>query len=261
VPVASRSPNIPHAEGAPPAPGQPIRRAPQPRLSWLRALPLLARHIIRTTPWVTLITGCLAGTVILAVLAHVAETSHRPLDQGTVRLSFIPAVAALAFVLRAPFRPLTQATPVPPWVAPAGHLLLAAPVLAATCWVQLRIMTHTIPPHTLARPPAVYPLIAQLTGWCAVTVAAAACVDRSRYADLGGAIAAPVSFAAIALAWYAPATSRFLVGPPATAHGVTFAWYAVVSAALALTCAAMRDQWHRYARNLHRLSPPQRNPS
>ena len=50
-------------------------------------------------------------------------------------------------------------------------------------------------------------MIAQLTGWCAVTVAAAACADRSRYADLGGAIAAPVSFAAIALAWYTPVTA------------------------------------------------------
>ena len=133
-----------------------------------------------------------------------------------MRLAFLPAVAALAFVLRAPFRPVTQATPVPAWVAPAGHLLLAAPVLAATCWVQLRIMAHSIPPHApSAHAPAVYPLIAQLTGWCAVTVAAAACADRSRYADLGGAVAAPISFAAIALAWYSPVTSRFLIEPPA----------------------------------------------
>jgi hypothetical protein len=70
------------------------------------------------------------------------------------------------------------------------------------------------------------------------------------------AVAAPVSFAAIALAWYAPVTSRFLAGPPAAPHGVTIAWYAVASAALALACAAMRDQWHRYSRSLHRLSSP-----
>jgi len=212
-------------------------------------------------PWVTLITGCLAGTVFLAVMAHVAGISHRPLDQGAVRLAFLPAIAALAFVLRAPFRPLTQATPVPAWVAPAGHILLAVPVLAVTCWAQLRIMAHTIPPHVLGQPPAIYPVIAQLTGWCAVTVAAAACGGRSRYADLGGAIAAPVSSAAIALAWYSPVTSRFLIEPPATAHTVTIAWYAIATAALALTCAAMRDHWHRYTRNLHRLSSPQRNPS
>jgi hypothetical protein len=194
-------------------------------------------------------------------MARVADTSHSPLGLGTVRLAFLPVIAALAFVLRAPFRPVTQTTPVPDWVAPAGHILLAAPVLAVTCWAQLRIMAHTTPPHTLGHPSAIYPVIAQLTGWCAVTVAAAACVDRSRYADLGGAIAAPVSFGAIALAWYAPITSRFLVEPPATAHTVTVAWYAVAAVALTLTCAALRDRWHRYTRNLHRLSSIQRNPS
>jgi hypothetical protein len=259
--VISRSPDIGNTEGAPPAPGQPVRPALRSRLSWLRALPLLARPITQTMPWVTLLAGCLVGTVFLAVLAHVAQTSGWPLGQGTVRLAFLPAVAALAFVPRAPFRPLTQTTPVPAWVAPAGHLLLAAPILAVTCWAQLRIMVQTIPPHTLGHPPAVYLLIAQLTGWCAVTVAAASCVDRSRYADLGGAIAAPVSFAAIAFAWYAPFTSRFMAEPPATPHGVTIAWYAVASAALALTCVAMRDQWHRYSRSLRRLSPPERSPS
>ena len=97
-------------------------------------------------PWATLITGCLAGTLYLAVLAHVASTSHSPLGQGIVRFAFLPAVAALAFVPRAPFRPLTQTTPVPAWVAPAGHLLLAAPILAVSCWAQLRVAAHTIPP-------------------------------------------------------------------------------------------------------------------
>lgn len=259
--MTPRCPNISRAGGAPRAPGQPARRTRRPGLSWLRALPLLALPITRTMPWATLLTGCLAGTVFLAVQAHVAQTSAWPLDQGNIRLAFLPAAAALAFVPRIPFRPVTQAVPVPAWVTPAGHLLLAAPVLAATCWTQLRIMMRTIPPHTLGHPPAVYPLIAQLTGWCAITIAAAACAGRSRYADLGGAIAAPVSFAAIVLAWHVPVSARLLVGPPATAHGVTIAWYAVASAALALTCVAMRDQWHRYSRNLHRLSSPERNPS
>ena len=257
--VTPRSANIPRTEGAPSATGKPIPQACRPRMSWLRALPLLAQPITRTMPWVTLISGCLAGTAFLAAMARVADTSRSPLDLGTVRLAFLPAIAALAFVPRAPFRPLTQATPVPAWLAPAGHIALAAPVLAVTCWAQLRIAAHTIPPHTYSHLPAIYPLIAQLTGWCAVTVAAAACADRSRYADLGGAIASPVSFAAIALAWYVPATSRFLAEPPATAHAVTIAWYAIATGGLALSCLAMRDRWHRYTRNLHRLSFPQRN--
>jgi hypothetical protein len=259
--VTSRSPNIACTEGTPPGPTQHAGHARRRRLAPLRAVPLLARPITRTMPWVTLLTGCVAGTVFLAVMAHAASISHWPLDQGSVRLAFLPAIAALAFVVRAPFRPLTQATPVPAWLAPAGHILLGAPILAVTCGAQLRIMAHTIPPHTLGHPPAIYPAIAQLTAWSVVTLAAAACVDRSRYADLGGAIAAPVSFAAIAFAWYAPITSRFLVEPPATAHTATIAWYAIATAAVALTCTAMRDHWHRYTHNLHRLSSPQRNPS
>ncbi len=232
-------------------------------LAWLGALPLLARHLARTMPWGTLISGCLAGLAFLTVMAHVADNSHSPLTLGTVRVAFLPAVAALAFVLRAPFRPLNQVVPVPAWLAPAGHILLAAPVLAVTCWLQL-LQTHasglsTLPAHVLGPAPAVYPLVAQLAGWSAITVTAAAWVDRSRYADLGGAIAAPVTFALIALAWYAPGVARLLVEPPATARSVTFAWYAVAGVGLILTCAAMRDDWHRYSRALNRLSFPHRN--
>jgi hypothetical protein len=204
-------------------------------------------------PWVTLISGCLAGLAYLAIMARVADTSHSPLTQGTVRLSILPAVAALAFVVRAPFRPLTEATPVPAWVTPVGHLLLAAPVLAVTCWAQLRIMDQTIRQNTFVHAPAIYPLVAQFAGWCAVTVAVAACADRSRYADLGGAVAAPVSFAVIALSWYLPVSARFLVDPPATARGATTAWYLMTAAALALTCLAMRDHWRRYSRGLRRV--------
>ena len=166
-------------------------------------------------------------------------------------LAFLPAVAALAFVLNAPFRPVTQTTPVPAWVTPAGYLLLATPVLAATGWVQLRLMDDSMPAASAARAPAVYPLIAVLTGWCAVTVTAAACAQRSRYANLGGAVAAPISFAAITLSWFLPATGKWLnepPAPPATMHGVTITWYAIAAAALVVTGVAMQDQWYRYAR-------------
>jgi hypothetical protein len=137
-------------------------------------------------------------------------------------------------------------------------VLLAAPVLAVTCWLQLQIVAHTIPPHRASTGAAIYPLIAQLTGWCAIIVAAAACADRSRYADLGGAVAAPATFAAVAFAWYLPATAQFLVEPPASARDVTIAWYAVGTAACVLTCTAMRDQWHRYTRK--RPSAARRRP-
>jgi hypothetical protein len=51
-----------------------------------------------------------------------------------------------------------------------------------------------------------------------------------------------------------PASARYLVEPPATARDVTISWYAIAAAAMALTCVAMRDHWHRYTRG--RLSAP-----
>jgi hypothetical protein len=223
----------------------------RPSLFWPRALPVLARYVVRTMPWATLIAGCLAGTAILAAMAHVARNSHSPLSQTTVRITLLPAVAALAFVLRVHFRPVIQATPVPAWLAAAGQALLAVPVLAVTCWVQVWLMSWTFPPRGAGHLPAIYPLLAQITGWSALAVVAAAWCDRSRYADLGGGLAAPVSLVAIALAWFAPTIRSYLVAPPATPHAVTITWYAIASAALALTCAAMRDQWHRYTRMPH----------
>ncbi len=231
--------------------GARAQRTRQPRLFWPRALPTVARHVADTMPWVTLVAGCLAGTALLALLAHIADTSHTALNQDKVRFAFLPAVTALAFVPHSPFRPVTQITPAPAWLTSAGQTLLAVPVLAATCWVQLRIMTATIPLSTPGHPRAIYPLIAQLTGWCALTVAAAACVERSRYADLGGAVAAPFSLAVIALAWITPGITRILATPPATPYAVTIAWYITAAAASAVTCVAMRDQWHRYTRILH----------
>ena len=47
-----------------------------------------------------------------------------------------------------------------------------------------------------------------------------------------------------------PRTNAPAAGAAATPHGVTIAWYAIATAALALTYVAMRDQWHRYSRNL-----------
>ena len=207
---------------------------------------VLIRHVARTMPWLTLISGCLAGTGFLVLMTHLADGSHMPLTQGTVRFAFLPVVAALAFLLRCPFRPLIQVTPVPAWVTPVAHVLLGAPVLGVTCLVQLRILASTFPASAV-HPPAVYPLLAQLVGWCAVTIAVAACVERSRFADLGGAVGVPASLAVIGMAWYLPASHKFLASPPAAVHELTAAWYVVAAAALVLTGTAMRDPWHRYA--------------
>jgi hypothetical protein len=226
-----------------------VSTVPRPRRFWTRALPIFVWHLTRTTPWLTLIVGCASGTVVLAVMAYFA--GHTPLNQDTVRFTFLPAVAALAFVPHVHFRPLIQAMPVPTWIAAAGQTLLAVPVLAVTCWVQLRLMTSTVPVGSAGHLPAVYPLLAQLTGWSLLAVAIAACCERTRYTALSGAIASTVSFALIATASYTDPIKRHLLAPPATPHAATITWYAIAGAALTVICLAIRDPWHRYTRRLH----------
>jgi len=220
---------------------------------------MIARHVVRTTPWVTLIAGCLTGTALLAAAAYAAATQHWALNQDAVRLAFLPVIAALAFVPRDPFRPMAQTAPTPAWLTSAGQILLTLPVVAVTCLAQLSLMDYTIArlsQGSTAHAPAIYPLIAQLAGWCALTLAAAACCDRSRYANLTGAVAGPVSFVIFALARYAPRIDRLFDAPPGTAHAVTAAWYIVAATATALLVAALRDRWQRYARKLRLVSRP-----
>ncbi len=104
-------------------------------------------------PWVTLISGCLADIAVFTILVRIVAHDHAAfwLDQGTVRLSLLPAAAALAFIPDVPFRPLTRATPVPAWVTPAGHLLLAAPLPGHDL---LGAAAHHGPGHPPARAPA-----------------------------------------------------------------------------------------------------------
>ena len=212
----------------------------RPRRFWTSALPGLAPHLARTTPWATLFAGCASGTLILALLAHFAGRS--PLDQSTVRVTFLPAVAALAFVPHIHFRPIIQAAPTPTWIAPVGQTLFALPVLAATCWVQLRLMAGTLPAGLAGPVPAVYPLLAQLTGWSVLTGAIAVCCERTRYASLSGAVAVPVSAVLIAAVEFIPALNRYLLTPPSAPHAATIAWYAIAAAALALAGVAVRDR-------------------
>jgi hypothetical protein len=243
-----------HDEGLSPASG---RVAGQQR-GYLRprALLLLFRHSFATTPWVTLISGCVVSTGILAVFAYVAHKYHSPLSQTTVRLWFIAASATLAFVPRTLLRPLTQTTPVPAWLATAIQALLAFAVLALTCWVQLSLMAYTIPRHTVA--PAIYPLIAELTAWSTIFVAVAACCDRSRFADIGGVIAVPISCVLVVLFCFTPGVKDLFAAPPATLGASTVAWYSLGAAALVMAYAAMRDRWHRYTRMLARGIPNHR---
>ena len=216
--------------------------------SSLRAVPALAPHMVRAMPWGPLLAGCAAGTLLLDVMAHVLHSSHGAADQQTLRLTFLTVVAALAFVPKAPFRPINLAVPVPAWIFTVGQVVLAAPVVAMTCWLQLRIIDASVP--GAVRPP-IYPLLAQISAWSTVAIAAAACIDRTRYADLGGAVAAPVTFVLIAVGWYAPFLKTQFVTPPATAGRATIAWYAVLAGSLGAMSLALADRWRRYLKHGH----------
>jgi hypothetical protein len=221
-----------------------VNTSPHLRVSAVRQL---APHLVRTMPWSVLLAGCLSGTALLVILDN---TSRFPLSPNAVRLALLPAVAALCFVPHVHFRPVTQTVPLPTWVAAAGHTLLALPILAATWAIQLRLMTGSFPAHSPVAPPADYPLIAQLVGWTALAVLAATWCDRTRYANLNGAVAAPITIAAIAVAWLAPRLSRLLNAPQAEPHPATVAWYAIAACASIGSWLTTRDQWHRYTRRL-----------
>lgn len=211
---------------------------------------VLSRHVVRTTPWAALVGGCVTGTALLWLLRYAAQKGHWAVDQNTMRFAVLPALAGLAFVPRTAFRPLIDTTPLPAWLTSAGQTLFALPVLALTFWVQLLLIRPRGVRGVVVHSPAIYPLLAQLAGWCALTVAVAACCDRSRYADLGGAVGAPVSLALIALGTYGPKIDHLLANPPATQHTTTIAWYVIGVVALAAAFAAMGDRWRRYLRTL-----------
>lgn len=224
------------------------RRAASRRpLYWLPALPALAPHIVRTTPWATLLAGCLSGTVLVEVMAHVLHMSHASLTQNDLRFTFLTAVAALAFVPRTSFRPVSQSVAVPGWIFPVGQVVLSLPVVVVTGWLQLHIVEATMPPAARS---AIYPLLAQLVAWSVIGVTTATCIDRTRYADLGGAVAAPLTFLLIAIGWYAPFLKAQLVTPPAAAEHATIGWYAIAAISLVATGLALRDPWQRYTKSL-----------
>jgi hypothetical protein len=218
------------------------------RAYWAHSLPQLVPHLVRTTPWATLIAGCASGTLTLAIMAHFAD--HTAISQSTVRVTLLPALAAFAFVPHVHFRPLVQTTPLPIWIMPAGQVLLALPLLALTCWLQLLLMSSTVPPQSRQHLPAVYPLLAQVTGWTMLTLALASCCERTRYAALSGAVAVPSTMTVIAISSFTPAIQQHLLTPPAAALTAARWWYGIAASAAVLSALATRDQWQRYSNRL-----------
>jgi hypothetical protein len=255
VTVPSRRDDL-RVAAAPPGRGPVSVSRPRPQRA--RAAAALAGHVAATMPWVPLLAGCCAGTGLTAALALLAGSLQQPLALGIfIRAAFVPVLAAAAFLPADPVRQLTGALPARAWLTPAMRLALALPVLAGTCWAELRLAGLAFAADL--RVAGVHPqplpaagLAAELAGCCAIALAVAALVARGRWHDLGGALAAPAAVAVLAALALLPVhlLPAGMVG--LTRHqqhawaGAARGWLAVTVIAFAVACWAARDPWRRW---------------
>ncbi len=169
---------------------------------------MLAWHVAGLLPWGPLLAGCLAGIGVAAALRIFAGPIETPVDLGAgIRASFVPVVAGLAFVMHDPYRQLTGALPAWPWLTPAIRVGLALPVLALSCLIQLQVaaralaadlhtVNHGLASHGVAGLPWVA-FTAEFAAWCALAIALAASLDRTRWRDQSGFAAAALALAMV----------------------------------------------------------------
>jgi hypothetical protein len=218
------------------------------------------------------VAGCAAGlgiSVAARLLAHpLQQSASIPL---TIRAAFIPVIAAIAFLASDPHQNLTAALPAPAWLTTAMRLVMALPLLGLVAWAQLDLAATEfsigLRDQGLAAPHLPWlSFAAELTAWSAITLAAAALIARTRWNDLGGAIAAPAAIAFIALLAVTP-----LHLFPATISPLTpklhsawqqaeWKWWALALIAALITCWVSRDPWLRLRPAITRLAV-QRNQS
>ena len=202
-----------------------------------RVLRAALPHLVATMPWGTLLGGCVIGLAVSALGYRLAGPASDSAGVTTVvRAAFVPLVLAAAFLAADPHRDLVAALPAPAWLTAATHTALALPVLTGTAALQLRLAAAELAAgQRYTGMPAHLPwlmLLAELAAAAAIALAAASVVARTRWHELGGAVAAPVALAVIAVtqAIWADVTGRILlVGALAVA---TAAW-------------AQRDPWLR----------------
>ncbi len=217
----------------------------------------VAPHLARTMPWGVLVVGCAAGLGISLVARQFAHPFQQPASIVlTIRAAFIPIAAAVAFLPADPHRSLTAALPAPVWLSVAGRLVIALPLLGLTGWIQLQLANTELPivfrNQGMTSVHLPWPaLVAELIAWSAIAVAAAALVTRTRWNDLGGAIAAPAALAFIGLL---AATPLGLV--PVAFAGLTlrqhnawlraeWSWWSLSLIAALVAGWANRDPWLR----------------
>jgi hypothetical protein len=215
----------------------------------------LAWHLARCVPWLPLLAGCCLGSGLSLAMAATAREQDPRLVLTVVRVALVPVLAGLAFLLDDRHWQLAGSLPVPGWLSSAGRVLLAAPVVALTCWLQLDLGDRALA-RTLAGSGqhAVIPALqvsVEFAAGCAITLAAAAVVQRSRWHDLGGAAAVPLALAAAAgLAaspWHLLPTAfpgRTGPLPPGWTRPTLLTALVVVLAAIVAAWSS-RDRWRR----------------
>jgi hypothetical protein len=203
-----------------------------------------------------LLASCATGLgVSLAAHQFAAPFQPQPSVLLTIRAAFVPVAAGAAFLAANPHRNLTTSLPAPTWVTTAAHLVMALPLISLTGFIQLQLAAAELrgggraAGGTPALPWAA--LATELVAWLAFSLAVAALVARTRWNDLGGALAAPAALGCIALLAVSPL--RLF---PAAFTGLTpaqhsawlhaeWAWWALGQAAALTACWASRDPWHR----------------
>ena len=165
-----------------------------------------------TMPWGPVLAACLTGIGVSLAGYRLAARSQLP---GEIlmfqRLAFAPVVAAVAVLVQDEHRPLVTALPAPAWLTTAARVLIALPVLVLTGWTQLAITaaelgatlrSASVPASALPWPE----LAGELAAWSAIALAAAALVARTRWSDIGTAIAVPAALAIVGMlalpAWH-----------------------------------------------------------
>jgi hypothetical protein len=230
------------------------RPAPGPRLITLAIL--LSGQTVRLLPWVPLLAGCLAGLGVSVVTLLSARLQAPDLLLTAMRAGFLPVLAALAFLPHDQHRQLLAAVPAPDWLTALLRVVLAAPALALTCWLQLVLADRAL--RQITPGPGSHPVVpglavaTEFAACCLLTLAVATVVERGRWQDLGGAVAMPGAL--ILLAGLAASPLRLLPTSfvPMTGPGwhewlrAWLVWTGLGASAAVLTCWSSRDPWRRF---------------
>ena len=216
----------------------------------------LAWRVIQVLPWGALLAGCVTGIGVTVALWIFAGPIETPVDLGGgLRASFVPVIAGLAFLLHDPHRQLTGALPARAWLTPAIRVALALPVLALTGAIQLHYAAGALAVdlHTTGQAAELpwVALTAEFASWCALALALAAGLERTRWRELGGVASAVGALAvagALALLPLHMLPAAITTMTSAQARQWTAAWrlWAVTGGSAVLIAGwAAGDPWHR----------------